>query len=173
MIRIGVGEVFPLDIHEGASVYSDETGFLFMVKFPNLSIQEVVAFRTNPIKINLCKVDEQLAFFNLNIKDSFDGDIAFTINQTSCGLKGLVAGDNLYTNIFTFALIEGTNSKVAALRTIGVSQEFSKKIYEVCKEQEAYGLRNYNFSVTAIQQKYSSDELLKNFSVCEYISKNQ
>lgn len=170
MIRIGVGEVFPLNIHEGASVYFDETGFLFMVKFPNLSVQEILAFRTNPVKINLCKVDEQLAFFNLCIKDSFDGDIAFTINQTSCGLKGLVAGDNLYTNIFSFVLVEGTNSKVAALRTIGVSQEFSRQIYEVCKEQEAYGLHNYDLAVTMIQNKYNSEELLNNFSICEFIS---
>lgn len=165
---ISVGDIFPIKVHEGISICLDQTGFMVIVSLPGLSFGEIKAFSENEINLKLCKVDSQVAFFHIYIKDLFDGDVAFTILNTPYGVNGLIADENSYVNAFTFVLVESTNSQVAALRVIGTSQDFAKEIYNVSKEQDAYGLNDYHNAVISTQMIYSQQDIVNKFTIAEY-----
>ena len=170
VLRLGVGENSPFELVEGVSIYYNK-GYTIVVALPKLTIGEIIAFRKNELSMNLCKVDSQVSFFYIDVLGFYNADIAFTILKTGSTVEDMYVGNGEYCNVFNFVLVESTTNKVAALRCIGSSQEFAKAIYDVCVEQTKYGLDDYDRNAVNIQRKYSTEDLVNNFSICKYVSR--
>ena len=170
IFMLSVGNKSPFVSNEGLSIYFDNCGYTLITSLTNLTQDEINAFRSNKITINLCKVDQQVAFFHIRIDGFYDGDVAFSILKSGSTIKDMCTENGEYANLFSLVLVESTTNTIAALRTLGVSQDFAKNIYNVCKEQTEYGLHNYLDKVLEIQAKYTSEEVVKKFSVSKYIS---
>lgn len=168
IIKIQKGERFPYELpNSNIAVTFNNNGFSFVISFPGLTSEEIKAFTENDIKITLCKCNSKVAFFNINIDGFFFGEVAFNILETSYTEK-----DIRETNVFSFILVDEYGSITKGIRLLGVSDEFVLKIADVCKEQEIIGSDNYINEVLSVLNKYSSNDLVDMFSICEYKSES-
>lgn len=164
---ISKGEKFPLYVPNTIGVIHDANGFTFVISFPGLRSEEIKAFLENDIKITLSKANSMVAFFGIDIKNFFLGEVAFNILKTTSKLE-----DVKKTNIVTFILVDEYNSIVEGIRVIGVSNNFIESIASVCKEQTSIGLNNYEQQVLKCLETYTTQDIIKMLKVDEYISGN-
>lgn len=176
MLIFGVGSSCPIEVGEGTSILFKDGTFTIIVKMSDLFEQDIQAFNDGELKLGLCKYDPKTLFFVYGIeKFVYMSDVAFNIGLTEDKVAGLVTDFSENTGYgFNFVLVEEETNIVKALRTVGVTQNFSEIINNNCIEQYNAGIEGYEETVRKVFNTYSSERLVQHFLVggCRFRGRN-
>lgn len=167
MLMLGVGKECPINVEEGASILFKDSMFNVFIKMSDLFEEDIKAFMDNELKLGLCKYDPKTLFFVYGVEGFiYMSDMAFNIGLTYNKIDGLVTDFEEGKGYgFNFVLIEEETNIIKAIRTVGVTKNFSDIINTCCMEQFKAGLDGYEETVHKVFKEYSSERLVQNFLV--------
>lgn len=173
-----VGEKPPFPHPNGLSIMFGETGFVVAIQLDDLTQSEISAFHDDIVDIYLCQASKDVSFFVFSINNFLElSDVAFTIFKTPFQLQGLNMDLNKDTNqgyAMTLILIDGHTNIIKAMRLIGLSNEFSQHINNVCIEQSKrwYNDEEYQNHVYHFQKMFTPLRLIQECTVSKYVTSN-
>ncbi|MCC0726753.1 hypothetical protein KGF51_10075 [Clostridioides sp. ZZV14-6045] len=159
MLRIAVGEKFPLEIQDGLNIKFNESGFTTIFKLENLSDEEILGFRTGDLRIDVSFLEKIMFFVFTNVSGIGDADIPFTIHLTEFKKMQPVRENEGY--LMDLILVEANNNVVKGFRSIGFNTNTSKYIKKCAEEQlsEDFNKGEYINKVVRMQRSYSTKDI--------------
>ena len=162
-----VGKKYNGNYHQEGIRLQYNKGFTLEVFLPQLSIAEILGFKTGKYKFALTEIDGILFFLS-----EFRGAISMSDSPFHFGLynnKESMANDlpkelgedmGLSLNII---VVDSQTGIIKALRLVGLSTNFSKELIRICLLQSKQDINklDYNRKLLEIQNKYSSSAIYK------------
>ena len=172
MNSIEVGKRYPGSIGNEGVTLDYNNGFTLYVFIPDITPTEANGFKKGKYKFALTEVQGILFFLS-----EFKGAISMSDSPFHFGLYKDNRVKNLPTTFgdseglaLNIVVVDSATSIVKALRMIGLSNEFSAKLLEIClkQSQQTVDPTKYNRQLYDIQGRYSADVLYRMASVeCE------
>lgn len=168
MYAIGYKHPLSDDLKEGTSLmYDNSSGFILDFKLSNLRENEIEAFRSGTLSLDLSYI-EKIIIFVLDIEGFINVDLAFTSNITALTsakeLKDVEDGTGI---AFTMILTEGTTNIIKALRVFSLSNHFSKILISKMRDQFTadFDINQHSLNSDKVFNKYPTSKALKKQSI--------
>lgn len=170
MQKLKVGEKYPGNYKiEGPRLEYGENGFTLGIFLPDITKKEAESFQKGRYKFALTEISGILFFLyefkpSIPISDTPFHFGLYTDNRIEQLPRELKLGEGLALSVIAVDTRSGT---VRALRLIGLSTQFSRKLIDICLRQHEEGVdqSSYSAEIDRIQKAHTSRDLLKISSV--------
>lgn len=166
MQKLEVGKQYPGNYHqEGNYLDYDKNGFTLYYFLPNITKTEEEGFKTGKYKFALTVMSDILFLLSefkpgLALSDTPFHFGLYQDNRIEYLPKDIPEGEGLALQIIA---VDSATGIIKALRLIGLSTKFSRKLIEICVEQskEKVDETMYGANLFRIQHSYQAKDLYK------------
>lgn len=163
MEKIAVGKPYKGNYRTEGIKFTYTEGFHLNIFLKDLKADEIMDIKKGEYKFGLTVIGEMM-FFTCSFGDSIElSDAPFHFGLYTDGrIKDLpveiAEGQGLALNI---TAVDAHSGIVKAIRLIGLSTEFSRKLIEVCQSQSGVAVSRFEYDskLQHIQQMYSSKDI--------------
>ena len=157
-VKYCVGEKIDLKTEgEGAKVEADDNMLICFIGLNNISKNEKEAVELGKIQAFLTAIDKEI-FLCLNIGDILNFDMPFNMGLYS---KYMLKYPKVGGYLMPIILYDYDSKVIVAIRMVGFNIDFSRKFYELSKNQWIHRIENHNETVQSVYNRFTTEQLME------------